>query len=79
MSTTLSRPVTRRSDESKVRDCGQLRRLVITLYPDGMIGLRPERTRREEIIPLDAVYDLAVKARVRAEKAIKAARKGVRA
>ena len=74
--TALSKPISRRS-ESTVRDQGRSRRLVATLYPSGTLGLRPERTRREELIPLEAVYQLAVKLRVRCEKREKLARKKV--
>lgn len=42
--------------------CG--RRIVVTLYPGDLLGLRPERTRREETVPLAAVYSWAVKARL---------------
>ena len=54
------------------------RRLVVTLMPGDVIGLRPERTRREEFYSLAALYDLAVKTRVLSERAAKAARKGRR-
>ena len=54
------------------------RRLVVTLMPGDVIGLRPERTRREEYVSLAALYDYAVKARVLSERAAKAARKGRR-
>lgn len=50
--------------------CG--RRIVVTLYPGDLIGLRPERTKREEIVPLAAVYAAAVKSRVAAERAARA-------
>ena len=39
--------VTRRSEEF-IRDSTKLRRLVVTIYPAGFIGLRPEGTRHEE-------------------------------
>ncbi len=72
--TPLNKPVKRMS-EAVVRDMGRLKRLAITIYPNDMIGLRPERTRREELVPMRTVYDLAVKLRSRAEKAEKKARK----
>lgn len=65
--TPLNKPVTRRSEET-VRECGKLRRIVITLYPNGTIGLRPEKTRREEILPIEAIYMMAIKARVLAQR-----------
>lgn len=66
--TKLKTAVTRMS-EATVRDGGKRRRLVITIYPgsDPMIGLRPEKTRGEETISLDAVYALAVRQRVNQE------------
>mgnify|MGYP000940689843 CR=1 FL=1 len=44
------------------------RRLVVTLYPGDMIGLRHERCRAEEVISLAGVYDFAVKTRVANER-----------
>ena len=77
--TDLNKPVTRRSG-FHVRDAGKLRRIVVTLYPHGFIGLRPEKTRREETIGLHAAYDMAVKMRVARERAEKqAARRARRA
>lgn len=69
--TDLHKPVKRRSHEFR-RDRGRLKRIVVTLYPAGMIGLRLERTRREEVLPLTAAYDVAVKMRVQHEKHEKA-------
>lgn len=74
MTTALNRPISRRSLDS-VRDGARRRRLVVTLYPAGMIGIRPERTRREETLSLEAVFHTAVKARVAAEKAARKARR----
>ncbi len=65
--TPLNKPVKRMS-EAVVRDRGKRRRLVVVLYPNDTIGLRGEKTRREEITTLDAVYHLAVKQRVAAER-----------
>ena len=75
--TPLTKPVTRRS-ETVIRDGGTRRRLVVTIYPNDTVGLRPERTRREERITLDAVYACAIKARVRHEQAEKRAKKKAR-
>lgn len=75
--TDLRKPVSRRTDTT-IRDAGKSRRLVVTLYPGDVIGVRPEKTRREERTTLAAVYDLAVKARVRLEQAEKRARKAKR-
>lgn len=65
--TDLRKPVKRRSSELK-RDRGRMRRIVVTLYPAGYIGLRLEKTRREETLPLIAAYDVAVKMRVALER-----------
>lgn len=66
--TPLKKRVTRRSDETLIRDGGKFRRPVVTLYPTGVIGIRLEKTRREETITIEAVYHLAVKLRVSSEQ-----------
>jgi hypothetical protein len=71
--TPLTRKITRRSAET-YRDRSKLRRIVITLYPAGMIGLRLEKTRREETLSLPLAYETAVRARIAFEH--KAKRKG---
>ena len=53
--TPLTKRVTRRSDAT-IPDGGKRRRLVITLYPNDTLGLRPEKTQREELISLEAIY-----------------------
>lgn len=65
--TALTKPV-RRMSETVIRDGGKRRRLVITLCGNDTISLRPEKTRREETITLDAVYALAVRQRVASER-----------
>ena len=72
--TPLTKSVTRKSSTT-IRDAGQRRELVITLYPNGLIGLRPLKTRREERITIEAVYSLAVKQRIALERAAKRTRK----
>ena len=67
MTTKLNKEVSRVSNET-IRDGGKVRQLVVTLYPNGTIGLRPQGTRREEVYPLEAIYFAAVKARVAAAK-----------
>lgn len=69
--TELKKKVVRRDDASFIRDRGKLRRVVITLYPGGTIGLRPEKTRQEELISVAGAYHAAVKARVMKEQAEK--------
>ena len=73
MTTTLTKPVKRRTNEATViRDRSKYRKIVVTLYPAGYIGLRLEGTRKEETLPLDAVFSCAVKARVFRERMEKA-------
>lgn len=68
MTTRLTKPVRRLSEEYR-RDRSKMRRVVITIYPSGYIGLRLEKTRREETLPILAAYDTAVKMRVADERA----------
>lgn len=70
MATLLNKPVRRVSNEI-VRDGAKIKQLIVTMYPDGMLGLRPKGTRREEFYPFTHVYSLAIKARVADEKAAK--------
>jgi len=72
--TALTKPITRRTD-NEIRDGAKRRTLVITLYPGGVIGLRPSKTRREELLTVEAAYGLAIKMRVAQERAEKQARK----
>jgi len=65
--TPLKSRITRRSEEL-IRDKSKFRRLVVTLYPAGYIGLRPEKCRREETISLRAAWEAAVISRVQHEK-----------
>ncbi len=68
--TDATKPVKRRTD-ALVRDDGKLRRLVVTIYCNGTLGVRPEKTRREEIVSIAAIYSLGVKQRVAQERAEK--------
>jgi hypothetical protein len=68
MTTTLHKPVKRRTNEVR-RDRGKLRAVIVTLYPAGHIGLRLQGTRHEETIPIEAVYERAVKMRLAFEQA----------
>lgn len=70
MTTQLNKAVSRRTEDT-IRDGGKRRRMVVTLYPNSTIGIRPERTRREELIPLETVWWHALKARVTAEREAK--------
>jgi len=66
--TPLRSRVTRRSEET-IRDRSKFRRIVVTLYPIGYIGLRLEKCRREETISLRAAYEAATISRVQHERA----------
>ena len=70
MTTQLSKPITRRTEDT-IRDGSKRRRMVVTLYPNSTIAIRPEQTRREELIPLETVWWYALKARVTAEREAK--------
>ena len=70
MTTRLTKPISRVSSEM-VRDGSKLRELVVTVYPTGIIGIRPLGTRREEHFPIEGVYHLAIKSRLAAAKAAK--------
>ncbi len=61
--TPLKKAVTRRSEEL-MRDRSKFRRIVVTLYPAGFIGLRLEKCRHEETLSLRAAYETAVRTRV---------------
>jgi hypothetical protein len=66
--TPLKRTVSRRSEEL-YRDRSSYRRIVVTLYPAGYIGLRLEKCRHEETLSLCAAYETAIKTRVMRERA----------
>jgi len=75
MTTPLHKPIRRRSNEN-VRCAGKPRALVVSLYPNGLIGIRPAGTRREETTSIEATYHRAIKERVLREATErKAARK----
>lgn len=75
--TDLHKQLQRRTSAT-IRDDGRARRIVITLYPGNVIGLRPEKTRREELLPVVAAWSTAVKMRVARERAERQARRGRR-
>lgn len=74
--TPLKKAVTRRSEEL-YRDRSKYRRIVVSLHPDGFIGLRLEKCRKMETISLRAAYEAAISARVRFERAQKTKNKKV--
>jgi (2Fe-2S) ferredoxin len=67
-----------RKTTALVRDRG-LRKVVVCVYPDGIIGLRAEGTRKEEVVDAAWLWYEAVKRRVANERAAKrAAKKGAK-
>ena len=66
--TPLKKALTRRSEEL-YRDRSTYRRIVVTLYPAGFIGLRLEKCRREETLSMRAAFEVAVQTRVMRERA----------
>ena len=54
----------RRRSEALYRDRSKFRRIVVTLYPAGFIGLRLEKCRHEETLSIRAAFETAVKTRV---------------
>jgi hypothetical protein len=65
--TRLTKAVRRRVD----RESG--RPLVVSVCPNGTLGIREHKTRREHLVPLSRVYRLAVEATVEADRRAKAA------
>jgi hypothetical protein len=66
--TPLRKAVTRRSEEL-MRARSKFRRIVVTLYPAGFIGLRLEKCRREETLSLRGPYETAVQTHVMRQQA----------
>lgn len=70
-----TKPVRRRTAAS-VFSSGSRRPVVVTIYPDGVIGLRLHKTRREETMLADVIYRQAVVERVAYERRQKRKAKG---
>jgi 1-acyl-sn-glycerol-3-phosphate acyltransferase len=68
----------RRLSAATVRDAGKLRRLVVTLLPGDLIGIRPEGTRRTEYVSIGACHALGMRQRIQTERADKARAKKAR-
>jgi hypothetical protein len=78
MTTQLKKHVKRISNEARYEN-GKLRRVIVTLYPAGHIGLRLEGTRREETMPIMAAWERAVKMRLAMEAHAKLQKKAEKA
>ena len=61
----------RRATTASVFSAGKRRPVIVTVYPDGIIGLRLSRSRREECIDAATAYREAVISRVAFERAQK--------
>ena len=61
-----NRPVPRPEDE-----------VTVSIYPTGMIGFRPKRSRTEYTLPLETVYRLAIRAAVQTERVRKTVKRGL--
>jgi TfoX/Sxy family transcriptional regulator of competence genes len=76
--TELKKPITRRAviltdHRLRARNCDKV---AVTLRPNGTIGFRAHKCRKEYVITLATAYRLAIQATERAEREIKkAARK----
>lgn len=64
--TDLKKPVRRRTV-----GLHRGRRIMVSLEPGDVLGLRQERCRQTEYLSLPALYDYAVKSRVLSERAAK--------
>ena len=71
--TPLTKPVARVTTRPYVgrHKDARGRTLVATLMPGDLLALRPSRTRRVEYLTLATIYELALEARVRAERMTK--------
>jgi hypothetical protein len=58
------KPVKRRTETMTHRG----RRIVVTLYPSGFLGLREERTRHEFLLSVGTAFVMAVRAEVDAKR-----------
>lgn len=67
MTTQLTKKVSRKSGVAQFSR-GKLRRVIVTLYPNDVIGFRLEKTSKEELLPLGAAYVYAARLRVANEK-----------
>lgn len=67
-----------RRTQATVFSAGARRPVIVCVYPDGVIGLRLNKQRREEFALADDIYREACAARVRFEREKKRKAKGKR-
>ncbi len=53
--------------------------VTVTLYPAGLIGFRPKRSRKEYTLPFETVYRQAIRAEVQSERVRKTVKRGLMA
>jgi hypothetical protein len=58
----------KRETRATIRDGGRERQIIVTIYPDGTLGFRLKRTRREYCLSAAACYQRAVAQAVAADK-----------
>ena len=63
--TELYKPVSRRTDLNPGLGHREAGPVTVTLYPDGTIGFRKLKRRKEVRLPLSNVYSMALKAEAR--------------
>lgn len=72
MATPLTKPVRRRVDAITRRG------VVVTLYPNNLIGLREAKCRREHTVPLSRVFRLACEVTAESDRKAALARRNER-
>lgn len=72
--TDLTKPVSRRTKDGTRTTKGK--RIVITLYPGDVIGLREERTRTTFVLPVEKVFQYAARVHAEAKRAARKSKKG---
>ncbi len=68
--TILKKPVSRQTN-GKVHECGQYRDIVVIIRPPNILGFRAKGCRKEYCLTAEALYTMAVRAAVMAEKRAK--------
>lgn len=63
----ISNRITRRETAATFRDVGKRRNVILIIEPSGVVGVKLKGLRKTEYLTADIIYEVAVKARVRAE------------
>lgn len=64
----MTRGKVKRETSATVRDGGRERQVIVTVYPDGTLGFRLKRTRREYCLSAAACFNRAVAQAAAAER-----------